>query len=175
VKAPSHGRMKTRLSWIGRQLRGTKVSGDATVAVTWDHRGLRSFGTAAAVKEDASVLMREPDGSHVPTTALPRLFEIESTAALVKGRGRSNAPVLEGVSNGLEEFYRGVVEHLRAYVPPAPKLADRSGEAPGSEVPLSSEPTIVASTAEMPVVQPSEPPGPGSTTADQPSDGDGAR
>jgi len=128
MKAPTQGRVKTRLSWLARQLKGATMPPEASIAVRWDHRGLHSFASAAAIVKEPAVLLRAPDGNPIPQGAMPRTFDIESTVGLVRGRGRSTAPVLEGVAVGLERFYRDVIEHLRAYVPPAPKLSGQSKE-----------------------------------------------
>jgi len=128
VEAPTQGRAKTRLTWFSRQLRGMQLPGNAMVSVKWDQRGLRTFGEANKVVEDATVLLRTPEGGQVASSALPRVFEVESTSDLVRGRGRSNAPVLEGVAGGLEAFYRGIVENLKTYIPPAPRLRGETDE-----------------------------------------------
>ncbi len=124
VEAPTHGRVKTRLSWLSRQLRGMSLASDVTVSVKWDQRGVRTFGDASKVIDDVAVLLRTPEGHQVAPSALPRTFELESASTLVRGRGRSSAPVLEGVAAGLEEFYKGVVENLKPYAPPPPRLPD---------------------------------------------------
>ncbi len=48
---------------------------------------------------------------------------------LPRGKGRSTAPVLEGIAQGVEDFYKRVVEGLRPYVPPAPQLPKEEPEA----------------------------------------------
>ncbi len=128
VEAPTHGRVKTRLSWLSRQLKGLELPPNATVSVRWDQRGVRTFGEASKVVDDVTVLLRTPEGRPVADSAVPRMFEIESASELVRGRGRSSAPVLEGIAAGLEAFYKGVVENLKAYVPPAPRLASKTDE-----------------------------------------------
>ena len=96
---------------------------------------------------------------------------VDSIEVRGEGRGLWKEEGMEGVSRGLEDFYRGVVEHLRAYVPPAPKLSSQREETREPEPQLPESPAVT-STGEPRVGGSSGPePVVGSTTAVQLYDG----
>ena len=123
LDAPSEGRAKTRVNWLLRQLRDGETPRDLVLQVHWDARGMTTQARLREALDDPGVLMRDATGAPIPGERMPRSFLLEQTVALAKGRGRSTAPVLEGIARGVEGFYRNVVEGLRAYVPRAPRLA----------------------------------------------------
>lgn len=55
-----------------------------------------------------------------------RKLTLEVTLGLQKGRGRSTARVLDGISASLEQFYENIVEGLVRFTPRAPKLPTES-------------------------------------------------
>ncbi len=123
IDAPTEGRAKTRVTWLLRQLRNEDTPRDLSVQVQWDARSLVTQAHLKKALDDATALMRDASGMPVPRERMPRRFLLERTVALARGRGRSTAPVLEGIAGGVERFYRNVVEGLRAYQPRAPRLA----------------------------------------------------
>lgn len=123
VYAPTEGRQLTRVRWFARQLRSMHdLPSSLQVTVDWSSRNLISCGLASQLADDASTFLVNRQGVPIPKDVMPRRFLIHWTTSLYRGRGRSTAPVLEGVSRGLEDFYRSVVERLMPYVPPAPRL-----------------------------------------------------
>jgi hypothetical protein len=123
LDAPSEGRAKTRVNWLLRQLRDDETPRDLVLQVHWDARGMTTQAKLREALDDPSVLMRDATAAPIPGERMPRSFLLEQTVALAKGRGRSTAPVLEGIARGVEGFYRNVVEGLQRYVPRAPRLA----------------------------------------------------
>ena len=123
IAAPAEGRQTTRVNWLSRQLRADNLpSGELVAIADWTTRGLTTTASAGAILEDASRLCVDKGGAPVPKEANPRSFQIVWTRSLSKGRGRSSAPILAGISAGLEEFYNGVVQGIVAFVPKAPRL-----------------------------------------------------
>jgi len=151
VSAPTEGRQATRVNWLSRQLRaGSLPAGDLVVKADWSVRGLSTSTQLRDFLEDTSKLHADRAGVTVPRDANPRYFRIEWTTALPKGRGRSSAPVLQGISAGLEEFYHGVVQDIQPFVPKAPRLetngptpedAGDEGHAAESQPHTAAEPT----------------------------------
>jgi hypothetical protein len=122
LEAPQEGRQQTRINWLARQLRHDGVPGDVIVKIDWDRKGLISQSKAADIREKPELLLRDGHHQLIPADASPRRFALEWTRKLQKPQGKSTVRVLEGVSEDLEKFYRGVVENLVPYQTPAPKL-----------------------------------------------------
>ena len=125
LRSPTEGRPKTRIAWLVRQLRDDAVPPDLLVEVQWEQPRLRSQARIQDALQDTSKLMKDGHGHTIPKDSNPKTFLLEWTISLPKGRGKSTAPVLEGILDNLEEFYGRVVEGLKPYVPPAPQLPDR--------------------------------------------------
>lgn len=125
VAAPTEGRQMTRINWMSRQLRGLDLPSDLVVAAVWTNRGSVTSAPASQFVDDPGVLLTDKQGISVPKDATPKSYQIQWTNKLHASRGRSSAPVLEGISKGLEEFYRRVVEHLVPFVPSAPRLVSK--------------------------------------------------
>ena len=136
VQAPTEGRQLTRVRWFARQLRSIHdLPVSLQVSVDWSSRNLISCGLASQLADDASTFLVTRQGVPIPKDVMPRRFQIYRTTSLCRGRGRSTAPVLDGVSMGLEDFYRSVVERLMPYVPPAPRLPKPDVETSDAEIP----------------------------------------
>jgi hypothetical protein len=124
MTAPTEGRAKTRINWLLRQLLSQDVPDDLMVKVHWDNRKVWSQSRIGELRENIDGLIRGSSGEEVPREASPRSFSLEWTIALPRGKGRSSVRVLDGISEGVQEFYKRVVVSLRPYVPRAPQLAD---------------------------------------------------
>lgn len=135
VAAPAEGRQATRVNWLSRQLREDRLpTGQLTVSAEWTVRGLTTTVGARDFLEDTNMLCLDKAGAPVPRDANPRSFQVVWTRALSKGRGRSSAPVLKGISDGLEEFYYGVVQDIVPFVPKAPRLDTKEPEREASSL-----------------------------------------
>jgi hypothetical protein len=119
---PNEGRLKARLNWLLRQLRGNDVPPRLKVRVDWDRRNLTSEADLSALQEDHAPLLIDTRGQSIPDKAMPRAYRLSWTTGLAKGRGRDGGHVLAGISSGVERFYRNVIEGLVPFVPKAPKL-----------------------------------------------------
>lgn len=130
VAAPTEGRQKTRIKWLSRWLRTENLpsGGDLMTIADWTVRGLSTTARTHDYLEDTTRLCVDKDGAPVPRDAHPRSFQIVWTRSLSKKRGRSGAPILESISQGLEEFYVKVVQGIERFVPKAPQLATTEPE-----------------------------------------------
>jgi hypothetical protein len=149
VKAPSTGKQLTRLKWITKQL--PKAPPAARLHVHWDQRKLKSQARLSELDEELRCLCTDAHGQPIPTDAAPRYFTVEWTQDLQKAKGRSTAPILDGIMVDLEQFYRQVLEGILAFVPPAPKLpvvavVEGSGQAAPTE---HTEPDAPAESGEV--------------------------
>lgn len=133
IAAPTEGWQVTRVNWLSRQLGEDRLpTGELAVSADWTIRGLTTTVGARDFLEDTNRLCLDKAGASVPRDANPRSFQVVWTRALNKGRGRSNAPVLKGISDGLEEFYHGVVQNIVPFVPKAPRLPTKKPEGEAS-------------------------------------------
>jgi hypothetical protein len=143
---PNEGRLKARLNWLLRQLRGNDLPPRLKVRVDWDRRSLASEADLSALQEDHSPLLIDTRGQPIPDKAMPRAYRLSWTTGLAKGRGRDGGHVLVGISSGVERFYRDVIEGLVPFVPKAPKLRP---EAPAEEPSEKAEPTKATGSSLM--------------------------
>ena len=122
VAAPTKGRQKTRLNWLVKQLRNVNFPCNLLVTAAWSAHGLLTSASANELVDNPDVLCVDQKGVPLPRDINPKHFLLQCTKKLHNSRGRSNAPVLEGISKGLEDFYHCVIEDLVPFVPPAPRL-----------------------------------------------------
>lgn len=140
IEAPTEGKPLTRIKWFLKQLQSDDVPADLVVQVNWGWR-LSSQGRIKDLKEQIDSLLWDNNGEKVPKDASPRSFSLQWTIGLPKGKGRSTAPVLEGIAQGVENFYRRVVEGLRPFIPKAPQLPeDHSKKEDSSDVDSTKQP-----------------------------------
>ena len=149
VKAPNEGRQTTRVNWLSRQLRGRPHFTDLVVTARWSTRGLFTSASASELAENPGALLIDRKGASLPRDVNPKVFLLQWTTRLQAGRGGSSERVLEGISKGLEDFYREVVEGLVPFVPRAPRLVTK--DVPGGDddvTPLESSGELVPGASE---------------------------
>ena len=128
IRAPTEGRQTTRINWLARQLRGLSLPSDLLVTTGWNVRGLFTSAQASQIVENPGALLIDRNGASLPKDVEPKFFRLQWTTKLQGSRGGSSAPVLEGISKGLEDFYLRVVEDLVPFVPRAPRLVTKEVE-----------------------------------------------
>ncbi len=133
VAAPTEGRQTTRVKWLSRQLRRLSLPSDLLVTAAWTARGLLTSAPASQLVDNPAALLVDREGASLPKDVNPKLFLLQWTTKLHACRGRSSAPVLEGISKGLEDFYSRVVEDLVPFVPRAPRLVTRETQLEGGD------------------------------------------
>ncbi len=125
VAAPNKGFQATRVKWLAKQLRGlSEMPAALRVTAHWNSKGVLSESLARDIAEDATLLLVDKQKVPVSKTLMPRQFILQWTTPLAKCKGRSSSPVLDGITRGLEDFYRKVVEEMVAYVPKAPRMPE---------------------------------------------------
>jgi hypothetical protein len=161
IDAPNEGRAKTRVNWLLRQLeRDAPSNADVTVKINWQNKKFRTQASLANAIADVGNLFVDSAGTLVPADAFPKSFILERTARLGKGKTRSNAPVLEGVSKGFEDFYGSLVAKVKPWIATAPQMPGETTKPAVSVVPQSPQSPVVVDPAARPtepVIGASEP------------------
>jgi hypothetical protein len=113
LKAPRSGRSVTRINWLLRQLKTTSPG------VRLDCWGLRSRSSMSellgSVRKNPSVLVPADNREIVS-------FTISLTRPMGVKRSTGSRSFIDSVLQTLDDFYGDVVEHLKDWRPPAPKL-----------------------------------------------------
>jgi hypothetical protein len=124
VDAPRDGRPKTRVGWMLRQLKN--APDDLRIEVRFTN-----------ARETSSLLLDEardaPERllSSVNPTREPRSFRIALTRKMGTKRGKEDGSFVRETRKQAIDFYRDIVQDLRAWQPPAPKLPPERMPEPG--------------------------------------------
>lgn len=133
IEAPSEGRQKTRVKWIWRQLRALNEQGhlpsDSEIEAHWSARNAKTTAPMTLFLEDPDVLLTDNSGAPISSDLYPKRYLLRWSRKLKSSRGKNTAPVLAGVSDGLEVFYQAV-QGIRPFTPKAPQLPDKKGNEP---------------------------------------------
>jgi hypothetical protein len=135
LDAPCEGRPASRVNWIIRQLENAPT----------DLRITTSFCNA---RETTSLLLGDirenPRGLLSPTDPqrAPRCFELALTRPLGLKTGKGSGSFVRENRRQVIDFYREVVQNLKAWQAKPPKLPDRAAETP--ETPQSGPPPFAA-------------------------------
>ncbi len=117
VDAPSEGRPRTRVNWLGRQLR-EDGPGDLRVDVSFESR---SVTTSALLR----TLIDQPDEALLEDRRIaPRSFRVTLTRDMGMARGDGRRSFVGSMRALLDEFYRTVVQNLDTWKPRAPRLPE---------------------------------------------------
>lgn len=133
IVAPGEGKSKSRIRWLLRQL-GDEAPDDLLIEAAFPNVRTTTPATLGQVREDSGVLAYPPDPKREP-----RSFVLARHAAMGQKRGRAEGSFVRETAAQAVAFYRDLVQNLKAWQPPAPKLrADSDGlaPAPGVEPPV---------------------------------------
>ena len=123
MDAPKEGRPLTRIKWVLRQLKSAPDD-------------LRLDVAFAGARETTSLLLSEareyPQRLLSPTDAKrqPRAFDLTLTRPMGTKRGKGERSFVRETRQQAVDFYRTLVQELKAWQPPAPKLPGETEEAP---------------------------------------------
>jgi len=115
LNAPREGRPQTRINWLLRQLKN--ASADLRIDVKF-----------ASTRETSSLLLSEardsPDGllSSTDKKREPRVFVVSDSRAMGTKNGKDAGSFVRETKRQSIEFYGSVVQDLREWQAPAPKL-----------------------------------------------------
>jgi hypothetical protein len=131
VSAPKEGRPSTRINWLLRQLAGAKD--DILVEVRYPNQKEPTSSTLKEARSKPDRLLYAADLKREPMS-----FRITMSRDLGMKRGRTAGSFVLESKQQTSEFYRSVVQGLRAWSPVAPKL------------PLATEPSKPTASEEPP-------------------------
>lgn len=115
VDAPETGRSTTRLNWLLRQLKGAPDSLRVDIAFERVH-----FKASTLLGDARS----SPKAALAGTDRAPRSFTVTETRRVGAKRRSKSGNFVHDMEKLVDDFYREVVQGLRAWTPPAPKLAE---------------------------------------------------
>ncbi|MDE2934240.1 MAG: stress response protein [Chloroflexota bacterium] len=136
VAAPDLARSTARLNWLLRQLRSASDSLRIDVSFEWIK--FTSAELLGAIRSD-------PKGVLAGTDRPPRSFTVVQTSRVGTKRRSGSGNFVKDMEKLVDEFYREVVQGLKPWTPPAPKLAVEKPEP--AEEPAVSEPETDALAA----------------------------
>ena len=114
LTAPKEGRPTTKISWLLRQLR----SGPNDLVITI--QGPRAKDVGPSIRLDRA--LEQPNVLLAELGFEVRSFTLTLTAAAGSKRGQGKSSFVGTVLDLSNKFYETVVQNLKAWVPPAPKV-----------------------------------------------------
>lgn len=135
IAAPDDGRPTTRVKWLTRQL--DHASDSVRIEAFISHgRGPGTAELLGAVRLDPTVLILDPKRDL-------KTFRVATTTKLGSKRGRGRGAFIDSVLTAINDFYRDVVQHLKAWRAAPPKMRELQqadvGPAALSSTALSSQ------------------------------------
>lgn len=132
IDAPREGRQKARINWLVRQL--TDASDDLRVEASFPNARTTTTAPLGTVRDEPAALYYPPDPKREP-----RAFVLARTRPMGQKRGRAEGSFVRETSAQAVEFYRDLVQNLKPWQAPAPKLRTE----PDSSDPTSMEIALV--------------------------------
>jgi hypothetical protein len=128
IGAPKTGRPQTRINWLLRQIRDATL--DLVVEARYPNARLHPSLALDKALEHPEDLLYPGDAKREP-----RSFSISYRKNLGRKKGKDAGSFVGDSSDQIKDFYRDVLQRIRAWQPPAPKLreapsVDGSGEEP---------------------------------------------
>lgn len=155
VAAPQAGRATTKINWLLRQLKST--SPDVRID-SWGKRSRTSMADLLGNVRQKQELLVPADNKEIAS------FTVSLTRPMGMKRVAGNKSFIDTVLEAIDDFYGDVVQHLREWQPPTPKLQKPPVQPPEDVLPLSA-PTSAIADEERAIPQ-------GSPAASAPSDAD---
>ncbi|MCI2238009.1 TerD family protein [Kineococcus sp. TRM81007] len=129
LSAPQEGGGQRRVSWLLRQLKDAPA--DLLIETHFTGRAESTCEQLRDVRDSPGMLL--PDRS-----AEVGAFTLTRTTTMGTKRSGVKGAFIPSVTEALEDFYRSVVQPLRAWVPPAPKLPDEATGMPPADAEIDS-------------------------------------
>jgi hypothetical protein len=145
IDAPKQGRQRTRVNWLVRQLE--KAPDNIRVeAFALHSRGAGAAELLKVVRPNPDILI--PD----PTREL-KSFRLTQITPMGTKRGAGRGSFIDSVADAVDSFYVTILQHLRAWTAPPPKLREEP-ETPG--VPQALVSTALSSQDEQEAALPAQ-------------------
>jgi hypothetical protein len=145
IDAPREGRVKARFNWLLRQLR--EASDELRIEAAFPNARATTVATLGDLRGDPAGLYYPPDPKREP-----RAFVVTQTKAMGQKRGRAEGSFVSETAAQAVEFYRDIVQNLKGWQAPAPKL----------RVDTETTPPEIANGPIAPAWSTDQPPGTGS-------------
>ena len=120
VDAPELAQPRVRLNWLLRQLKSAPDS--LRIDVAFARTQFTSSELLGTVRSNPKTLLGGTDH-------LPRSFTVARTKKIGTKRRTGSGSFVGDMEQLVDEFYREVVQGLKAWTPPAPQLAEEKAEA----------------------------------------------
>ena len=133
VDAPQEGRPLTRLNWMLRQLR--EAPDDLRMDVSFANTRETSSALLRDVRNRPQAVLSQSDAKREP-----RSFTLALSRAMGTKRGKGERSFVRETRQQAVDFYRLLVQNLRAWQPPPPKLPDQPPEQKIPETPVPEPP-----------------------------------
>jgi hypothetical protein len=141
VDAPQEGRPLTRINWMLRQLR--EAPDDLRLDVSYANTRETSSALLHDVRERPQLLFSQSDGKREP-----RGFILALARQMGTKRGKGERSFVRETRQQAVDFYRVLVQNLRAWQPAPPKLPDQPPEMKVPETPVPEPPPFSADQRE---------------------------
>ncbi|MCY4390559.1 MAG: stress response protein [Chloroflexi bacterium] len=119
LDAPGLARSTARLNWLLRQLRSAPDS--LRLDAAFERTQFGDSELLGVVRGDSKTLLGGTD-------RLPRSFSVVETRKVSSKRRTGSGSFVSDVEKLVDEFYREVVQGLKTWTPPAPRLAEEKTE-----------------------------------------------
>ena len=115
IDAPKDGTPRGRFGWLMRQLK--EAPGDLRLEAVFPNARSTTTATLDQMRENPKALEYEPDPKRPP-----RAFVLTRCEPMGKKRGRAEGSFVRDTSSQVISFYSELVQDLKAWQAPAPKL-----------------------------------------------------
>ncbi len=145
LEAPKVGRSTTRVNWLVRQLKGAPA--DLRIeAFAARARGKSSAELLSSVRDEPKVLVADASREL-------RAFRIALAVPMGAKRGRGRGSFIDSVLDVVDIFYGDIVQHLKAWSAPPPRMRDPD-EPPAEPAALTSTALSSQDGTESAMVEP---------------------
>ena len=116
---PVNKTTRGQISWIVNQLKKIEeLPNDLSLIVDWKKRGLISMAKVCTIEENRDELLSDIENCPIEKGLGINSFRVQWKTKL----SRKKTEVFSSIGSDTETFYQGVVQQLKAYQPPAPKI-----------------------------------------------------
>jgi hypothetical protein len=115
IDAPREGTQRSRIKWLVKQL--ADAPDDLRVEAAFPNARVTTAAALGAIRDDPSVLFYPPDPKREP-----RAFVVARSRPMGQKRGRAEGSFVRETSAQAVAFYRDLVQNLKPWTAPAPKL-----------------------------------------------------
>ena len=149
IKAPGEGRPMTRVTWLLRQLKGSPND----VLLCANGPRVKDIGPSLRLEK----VIAKPESLLPDSKFDVRSFTLTLTAVAGTNRGQGKSSFVGSVLDLANRFYEGIVQNLKIWVPPAPKVkpdgqeVSDDGQTGAQEVEMSSDISRAAELGEVSV------------------------